>query len=412
MAVFWMLAGLMTVVALAFVLVPLLRSRPPAGPSSMEANLEVLRGQRRELEADIASGVIPADARNEALAELVTRAEADLSAPAAAVSAEKKPPWAAVAIAAAGIPALAFGIYLAIGSPAATDPRVAAASPADQKEMTELIDRLAQKVRERPDDARGWALLARSTAAMGRFEESARAHEHLMKLVPGDAQVMADYADVLGMTQGRTLAGRPFELVKSALEIDPANRKALALAGTAAMEQGRLVESIGYWERLAAVVPPDSDDAKEVAEVLGELRTRAGLPAKAAATVAKAPAAAATSPAAGKSVSGTVTIAPELAAKVAATDTIFVFARAESGSRAPLAVLRGSARELPLNFALDDTMAMSPQWSLSRAGDVRIEARVSKSGNAMPQSGDVIGSSGVVKPGARGVRVVIDKVVP
>jgi cytochrome c-type biogenesis protein CcmH len=419
MAVFWMLAGLMTVVALAFVLVPLLRARPPAGPTAMEANLEVLRGQRRELEADIASGVIPADARNEALAELVTRAEADLAAPAAAVAAERKRPWAAVAIAAVGIPALAFGVYLAIGSPAATDPRIASTGVAEQKDMTELVDRLAQKVRERPDDAKGWALLARSTAALGRFEESARAHERLMKLVPGDAQIMADYADVLGMTQGRTLAGRPFELVKSALEIDPANRKALALAGTAAMEQGRFVESIGYWERLAAVVPPDSDDAKEVAEVLGELRSRAGLPAKAspavakaAPAVAKAPAPAVASPAAGKSVSGIVTIAPELAAKVAATDTIFVFARAESGSRAPLAVLRGSARELPLTFALDDTMAMSPQWSLSRADNVRIEARVSKSGNAMPQSGDVIGSSGIVKPGARDVRVVIDKVVP
>jgi cytochrome c-type biogenesis protein CcmH len=409
MAVFWMLAGLMTVVALAFVLVPLLRARPPAGPTAMEANLEVLRGQRRELEADIATGLVPAEARNEALAELVSRAEADLAAPAAAVSVERKPPWAAVAIAAVGIPAVAFGVYLAIGAPAAMDARVASDSPADQKEMTALIDRLAQKVRERPDDAKGWALLARSTAALGRFEESARAHEHLMKLVPGDAQVMADYADVLGMTQGRTLAGRPFELVKGALAIDPANRKALALAGTAAMEQGRFVESIGYWERLAAVVPPGSDDEKEVTEVIAELRTRAGLPAKAATTVAKAPAAPA---AAGKTVSGTVSAAPEVAAKIAATDTIFVFARAESGSRAPLAVLRGSARELPLSFALDDTMAMSPQWSLSTAGDVRIEARVSKSGNAQPQPGDVMGTSGVVKPGARGVRVVLDKVVP
>ena len=407
MAVFWMLAGLMTAVALAFVLIPLLRSRPPEGPSAMEANLEVLRGQRRELEADIAAGVVPAEARNEALAELVSRAEADLSAPPSAVSAQRKPPWAAVAIAAVGIPALAFGLYLVIGAPLAVDPRVASAAPADQKNMIELVDRLAQKVRERPDDAKGWALLARSTAAMGRFEESVRAHEHLMKLVPADAQVMADYADVLGMVQGRTLAGRPFELVKNALDLDPNNRKALALAATAAMEQGRLAESIGYWERLAALLPPGSDDEKEVGEVLADLRSRGGAPAKAAVAVAKAPA-----PASGKSVSGVVTVAPEVASKVASTDTIFVFARAEGGPRAPLAVLRGSARELPLRFALDDTMAMSPQWSLSSAGDVRIEARVSKSGNATPQPGDVVGTSGVVKPGARDVRIVIDKVVP
>ena len=408
MAVFWMLAGLMTLVALAFVLVPLVRARPPGGPSAMEANLEVLRGQRRELEADIAAGVVPAEARGEALAELVSRAESDLSAPPATVSPERKPPWAAVAIAAIGIPALAFGIYIAIGAPLAADPRVTSAGSMDPKSLTELIDRLAQKVRERPDDAKGWALLARSTASLGRFEESVRAHEHLMKLVPNDAQVMADYADVLGMVQGRTLAGRPFELVKKALELDPSNRKALALAGTAAMEQGRFAESIGYWERLAVLLPPGSDDEKEVGEVLAELRMRAGVPAKAPTALAKAPAATAT----GKSVSGIVTVAPEVAAKISATDTIFVFARAEGGPRAPLAVLRGSARELPLRFALDDTMAMSPQWSLSRAGDVRIEARVSRSGNATPQPGDVVGTSGVVKPGARDVRIVIDKVLP
>ncbi|HSW84809.1 MAG TPA: c-type cytochrome biogenesis protein CcmI, partial [Usitatibacter sp.] len=109
---------------------------------------------------------------------------------------------------------------------------------------------------------------------------------------------------------------------------------------------------------------------------------------------------------------GVVTVAPEIASKITSTDTLFVFARSEGGSRAPLAVLRGSAKELPLRFALDDTMAMSPQWNLSRASDVRIEARVSKSGNAAPQPGDVVGTSAVVKPGARDVRIVIDKVLP
>jgi cytochrome c-type biogenesis protein CcmH len=410
MAVFWMLAALMTAVALAFVLVPLLRGRPPAGPSAVEANLEVLRGQRRELDADIASGVVTAEARNEALAELVQRAEADLAAPANTVSAEQRTPWPAVAAAAIGVPAIAFGVYLAIGAPAATDPRVATAATMDTKNVADLVERLAQKVRERPDDAKGWALYARSAAALGRYDESAKAYEHLMKLVPGDAQIMADYADVLGMAQGRSLAGRPFEIVKNALMIDPQNNKALALAGTAAMDQGNLVESIGYWERLVALLPPGSDDDKEVRELIAELRSRAGMPAASAPTVAKAPAATAAPP--GKSVSGVVTVAPEVASKIASTDTLFVFARAESGPRAPLAVLRGSAKELPLRFALDDTMAMSPQWSLSRASDVRIEARISKSGNAAPQPGDVVGTSAVVKPGAKGVRIVIDKVLP
>jgi len=409
MTVFWMLAALMTAIALAFVLVPLLRGRAPRGPSAVEANLEVLRGQRRELEADIAAGVVPAEARNEALAELVRRAEADLAAPPKTTSTEQRAPWPAVAAAAIGIPALAFGVYLANGVPSAADSRVANAATMDPKNVVDMVDRLAKKVRERPDDAKGWTLYARSTASLGRYDESAKAYEHLMNLVPGDAQIMTDYADVLGMAQGRSLAGRPFEIVKNALMIDPRNSKALALAGTAAMELGNFVESIGYWERLAALVEPGSEDDKEVREVIAELRTRAGMPRASASAVAKAPPPAAQ---AGKSVSGLVTVSPEVASKIASTDTLFVFARSEGGPRAPLAVLRGSAKQLPLRFALDDTMAMSPQWSLSRASDVRIEARISKSGNAAPQPGDVVGTSAVVKPGAKDVRIIIDKVLP
>jgi len=176
------------------------------------------------------------------------------------------------------------------------------------------------------------------------------------------------------------------------------------------MDMGRFAEALGYWERLAALLPPGSDDDKEVRAVIAELRTRtasAGAPASVAAKAAPAAA-----PDAGKSVSGVVTVAPEVASKIGGTETLFVFARAESGPRAPLAILRGTARQLPLRFALDDTMAMSPQWSLSRAGEVRIEARVSRSGNAAPQPGDVFGTSAVVKPGAKDVRIVLDKVMP
>jgi cytochrome c-type biogenesis protein CcmH len=411
MAVFWTLAGLMTALALAFVLVPLLRARAPQGPSAMEANLEALRGQRRELEADIASGIVAPESREQVLDELVRRADADLAANPPVVVGERGKPWIPVAAAALGIPALAFGLYVALGTPMAADPRLASAASGsmDPKGVEEMVDKLAAKVKERPDDARGWALLARSTAALGRFQESAQAFEHLARLVPDDASVLADYADALGMAQGQKLSGKPFELVQKALAIEPANKKALALAATASMEMGRNAEAISYWERLAGSLAPGSDDEKEVQQVIAELRGKSAGPSLAA---APKPAPAAMAPGARKSVSGLVTVAPEVASRIGAGDTVFVFARAEGGPRAPLAVLRGSARELPLRFALDDSMAMSPQWSLSKAGEVRIEARVSKSGNAMPQPGDVTGVSGVVKPGASDVRVVLDKVQP
>src|SRR5690349_4743678 len=118
MAVFWLLAVLMTAAALAFVLVPLLRSRPVSGPSTVEANLDVLRSQRREIEADVANGTLPPEARDEALAELVRRAEADLVPVAAPADAARKP-WITAAVVAVALPLCAFGLYLARGTPAA-----------------------------------------------------------------------------------------------------------------------------------------------------------------------------------------------------------------------------------------------------------------------------------------------------
>ena len=414
MASFWILATLMTLVALAFVLVPLLRSRPPAGPSSAEANLAVLREQRREIEADIATGVLPAGARDEALAELVGRAGEDL-APSTATVVEPRRPWAAAAVAALGVPAIAFGVYLAIGNPAATNPlaTLAEAAPVDDQQIVAMVENLARKVRERPDDAQGWALLARSMAALGRFEESADAYAHLAKLVPGDAQVLADYADTLGMAQGRSLAGRPYELAKEALRIDPTNLKALALAGTAALDSGDFTAAAGHWEKLAAALPPDSADAAQVRTVLEEIRGRAAAGGKAApAAPAAPPPSVAAAAAPGATVTGSVALAPALAAKVAGTETLFIFARADGGPRVPLAVVRATARELPMRFKLDDSQAMAPGVNLSSAKAVRIEARISRSGDAAPRPGDLVGTSGVVAPGARDVRIVVDKELP
>ena len=453
MVAFWILATLMTGVALAFVLVPLLRARESAAPSPSAATLDALREQRREIEADIAAGVLPPDSREEALGELAARAETELPAAGDAPIVPARRAWPLAVGLAVAIPALAIGIYLWLGNPSGLDPaspaaRMGAGAPAgapgeqgeagnpalNDKQILAMVETLAAKVKERPDDVKGWSLLARSMNALGRYAEAVDAYEHLTKLVPDSADVLADYADSLAMKQGRNLSGKPYELVKRALNIDPRHQKALALAGTAAMNEGDYAGSIQYWQTLGAQVEPGSEDAAKVDGIIAEVRERAAAtgkplavgpaparraapPAAAAAQppVAKAPPpAAGTQPpaAAGPTVSGTVAIAAELAPKVAITDTLFIFARSEGGPRVPLAVYRGGARELPKTFVLDDSMSMAPGMKISTAQQMRIEARVSKSGNALPQPGDLVGSSAVVKPGARDVKIVIDRVVP
>jgi cytochrome c-type biogenesis protein CcmH len=235
-------------------------------------------------------------------------------------------------------------------------------------------------------------------------------------LIPDDPGLLADYADALAMAQGRKLAGQPAALADRALTIDPKHKKALALAASAAMEARDLDRALGYWRRLLAELPAASDDARQISAVIAEVESAKGdarsvagtKPRRAAAPVAAAPA----KDAGTAAIAGRVDITPSLAAKVALTDTVFVFARAVEGPRMPLAILRIPAKELPKDFILDDSMSMSPSARLSSAEAVVIEARISKTGNAMPQPGDLSGKSAPVKPGAIGVRVTIDQVLP
>ena len=427
MLVFWILATVMTLVALGVVLVPLLRAKDdPRAPSARAAALEVLRGQRQEIEADIAAGTLPAEAREEALSELVERAGEDLP-PEQAAARQAPRPWLAASAVAVAIPAIAFGLYAAIGMPSAIDLRASQAkAPAHEKELVAMVEKLAAKVRAQPDDPRGWDLLARSMSALGRFGEAVEAYEHLDKLAPRDPNVLADWADALGMAQGRSLRGRPMQLAEQALAIDPKHSKALALAATAAMEARDYPASIRYWHRLAESLPPGSPDAEQVRAVMDEVRQLSGgkvevpklaqapapAPAKAAppAAAKAAPPAPANAPADG--ISGSVALAPSMAAKVTGGEHLFVFARAEGGPRVPLAVVKLRADALPYQFALDDSQAMAPGMNISSAQAVRIEARISRSGDVKAQPGDLVGTSDVVKPGARGVKVLVDKVVP
>jgi cytochrome c-type biogenesis protein CcmH len=267
------------------------------------------------------------------------------------------------------------------------------------------------------------------------MEKALAAYAHLAKIAPQDASILADYADALALARGRNISGEPMELVERALKIDPRHPKALALAGTAKLNSGDFAESLTYWERLYAALPANSADAERTRDIIEDVRARAAAAGKpqppsrvlaAAPPMKPAPAAtgmppastpSATAPAtpaapSGKSISGSVKLAETLAGKVSPGDTLFIYARAETGSRIPLAILRGGAGELPKSFELDDSMGMTPAARLSTTASVVVEARITKTGDAVARSGDLLGSSKPVAPGAKGIAVVIDKVVP
>ena len=410
MLAFWLLAGLLLVVVVALLLHPLLSRREIAGVSRNAVNTSLYTEQMRELEADLRSGAIGARDFESAASEIKARLLAD-TGEAEAPRSIRGGRAAAIAVGTA-IPLLAVGIYLALGSPQALGP-VPAADPAHQQsaeQIEAMVERLAERLKDDPGNVEGWLLLGRSYGAFGRFKESSEAYARAAKLRPDDAQLLADYADALGMALGRKLEGAPQKLIARALEIDPRNLKALALAGTAAYERKDYNGAAAYWERMLPLVEPDSDDARSIRANVDEARSLAGgrEPQKAA---VDAPAPAAPAAAADARLRGEVRLAPALAEKVSPTDTVFIFARAAQGPQMPLAVLRKQVRDLPVAFALDDSMAMSPALMRSGFAEVVVAARVSKSGDVAAKPGDLQGQSAPVASNASGVAVVIDSVV-
>ena len=183
--------------------------------------------------------------------------------------------------------------------------------------------------------------------------------------------------------------------------------KALALAGSAEFDLRNYAAAIGYWERILKVVPAESEFARSVAGSIAEARALGGgaLASKEAPAKGKQPVKGDTS------LQGVVSVDPVLAVKLSPGDTVFVLARPVSGSRMPLAIARTTVAALPYRFTLDDSMAMAAGATISSHAQVVVAARVSKSGTAVPQKGDVEGTSAPVAPGTKGMKVVLSRIV-
>ena len=304
---------------------------------------------------------------------------------------------------------LAVAGYAWKGSPG-LKPVAAAPVDADEqaarKQIEGMVDKLAQRLTEKPDDATGWLMLGRSYSVLGRFDDALPAYAKAVALRGNDASMLADYADALAVKNSGQATPETDALVTRALAIDPKHLKALALAGTSAFERADYAGAVRYWETMAQGLPPESPDTPRLQASLAEARKRGGLATPPAPT-APPPTIAAATAATGTSVSGTVTLAPALTAKASPTDTVFIYARAAQGPRMPLAVFRAQVKDLPITYKLDDSMAMAPTAKISGAAQVVVSARISKSGNAIPQPGDLAGESAPVAPGASGVAITI-----
>ncbi len=443
MEIFWLLAGIVSTLAVLVLLLPWLRSIPALGP-------------------------LPAVSWPVSLGALVALALVG----GVVLKSERAAPAASAGTAAVQ-PGAPSGAMTSAGAGAA-----APAGPANTMggSMASAIASLESRLAKGGGSADDWELLAKSFEFIGRPADAALARQHKLPALPmagpdlgqalqGTAPAAApvsapvltadslkllaeadadrrakkpaaaaaiyarlgaagqltadgwaDYADTAAGLQGGKLAGQPESFIARALAIDPKQPKALWLAASAAEEGHRWGEAVSDWQRLAALLDPGSADARIVAANLQQDQKQLGAPAPATADSNFMPlalAGAATLPTGGSSVGGEVTLSDSLAARAASGTTLFIIAKSADAPGPPLAVMRTVAGSWPLRFMLDDSQAMMPGRNLSSAHRVTIEARISRSGQALPSSGDLVGTSSVVSVADhQPLHIVIDKVVP
>jgi len=432
--IFVSIAAAMVVAALVWILVPLLRGAPAQGVEREASNVAILRDQLAELDRDLANGTLQQAQYDVARRDLEQRVLEESKAAPKLIGPPSSAGAYTAAVLGAALPIAAAVLYFTLGNHEALGPnaKMAASASADAQhdmspqKIAEMAASLAARLEKDPGNAEGWVILAHTYYSLKRFPEAVAAYERAVVLVPDNADLLADYADALGATT-KSLDGKPAELVQRALKADPTQWKALALAGTIAFNHKDFVQAVAYWEQLRATLPPESDIARSIDASIAEARELSGVKTVAAAPAApapSAPAAKAKSASAAKSepapstvvaspaVSGTVTLAPALAKATGPEDTVYVIARAADGPKFPLAIIRKQVKDLPLKFSLDDSLAMSPEMKLSNFAEVVVVGRVSKSGTAAPQSGDLEGASKPIKVGTSGVAIVIDTTRP
>lgn len=421
-SLFWIAAVVCVVIALIFVLPALLRTRIPAGKAARrDVNIAVYRDQLKELEADRSNGLIPEEQFQAAKLELEARL-ADDALSADAVPEPGRVPSRKLGYALAAIvPVAAFGLYFWLGNPTslvdiansgAAAPTATAGAPGEH-DFKKMIEQVEEKTRTSPEDGEAWTMLAKTYSVMERWPEALQAYEKAAKLLPMDASVLSGMAEAIAVINNRVLAGKPIELVNKALELDPNDFKGLELAGINAYQERNFAQAVFFLKRLYQQLPPETPYAKDILAAQKEAERLAQAGMTGLDDLSKPPPAADSKPIASEpaAVAGSVDIAPALKSKLSGNDTLFLFARPGT-SGAPVAAIRSTAGSLPLQFSLNDSMAMNPGNVLSQHKEVVLVARVSKTGNPIAQPGDLEGKMAGVKVGTTGVRLMIDQVVP
>lgn len=384
---FWLLAGLMILIALALVLPPLWRQRPVLAADMDERNIAIAKNRLAELKDQLQSGALNQTQYEEQVVELELALSDDLEISKQSNAMQARGRWMVYLLTIA-IPVLAVTLYAGLGFYQAIEPSeemlAASSGTPSLQDIEKMVAKLAERMKTTPDDAEGWMMLGKSYKYLQQYPKAVDAFAKAYSLLGDRPDIMLPYADALAFANDEQLAGKPAELVFKALALEPDNVTALWLGGMAKAQAGDAVASIKLFRKLTSLLPPGSQEQQEIQGLLSKLESQAP------GGIAAEPEQAAGSSAIAVKVE--VSLAPELRQSAAPNDTVFIYAQALSGPKMPLAIIRKQVSDLPLTVSLTDAMAMMPAMKLSAFPQVKLLARISKSGNAMSETGDLIGS--------------------
>jgi cytochrome c-type biogenesis protein CcmH len=394
--------GIALFVAVVFLWFLLRERKPMTQASQANANAKVYRDQILDLDREHDSGHISDEEWQQSRDELSLRLLEDTSAvddPAAKT--EKPAIWTAVVLAVA-LPLGSMGMYMWVGQPEALNP-LALKTPdqVDPKDLTKMAQTLAEKLQDKPDNLQGWVMLGRTYRTLENFDAALRAYDSALKLSDDD-DLKLERIEVIAMQRQGQFEGEPWNVIREVLQRDPQHFGALLTAGSASYAEGKFADALKYWEQARKPLDANNPDLAGLESAIATVRERLGMP----------PAKAAPAAASGLNVTGQVNLSASLKSKASPNDVVLISATPANGDRMPLAIFKTTVSQLPFNFTLDDSTAMAPDRKLSAAGEVMVKVRVTKSGNAMPQSGDLSGSLGPVKVGAKGLKLEIKDQIP
>lgn len=399
--VFLLLVAGLSAIALLLILPPIWRDKAVKADDVDQRNVLIAQQRLAELKANRQAGGISQDQFDEQVAELERSLLDDLSLSPPAKPAATHGRWM-VFVLALLIPALSAALYSVLGNFQAIEhgAEMTAASSANPtpEQIVQMVESLAERMKSDPDNIEGWLMLGKSYQYMSQFDKAADAFAKAYRLQGDRPDIMLQYAEALAFAHQKNMAGKPSELVFKALSLEPENPNGLWLGGLAKVQQGDVPGALALWNKLESLLPEDSEARREVRNII------AGVSGNSEINPAAKPAAV--------SVSVEVSLAPELKTSTHPADTVFVYAQALSGPKMPLAIVRKQVANLPFKVTLDDSQAMIPAMKLSNFNTVKLLARISKSGQATSQTGDLIGTLDPVDlsdPSSR--KIVIDELV-